>query len=194
MGRRTGRDIAQARRLPHDRAAGAGLASFARLGVDGLPRLVPSELATLASFVLNRSGRDFSDAERDLLDVAGTWLSALYRNMMALDRALRTIEAMRCELADRSIGAAFPDPAMLTAREREVLRWVGAGKSNAQIAAILGTSPRTVQKHLEHVYVKLGVENRLAAVMRAGRDPMRPSAAAVARRGTRSRATRAPRR
>lgn len=35
-----------------------------------------------------------------------------------------------------------------------------------QVAAILGASVRTVQKHLEHAYVKLGVENRTAAVMR----------------------------
>lgn len=55
----------------------------------------------------------------------------------------------------------------LTPREREVLGWVAAGKSDRQIATIVGTSPRTVQKHLEHIYVKLGVENRTAAVMRA---------------------------
>lgn len=57
----------------------------------------------------------------------------------------------------------------LTPREREVLRWVAVGKSDAQIAAILGCSVRTVQKHLEHVYIKLGVENRTAAAMCAYR-------------------------
>jgi DNA-binding CsgD family transcriptional regulator len=124
----------------------------------------------LVSSVLNRAGHDFTDAERDVLDVARTWLSAMYRNAIALDRAMRTIETLRRELADRSTGDLPPEPTLLTAREREVLRWVGAGKSNVQIATILGTSPRTVQKHLEHVYVKLGVENRLAAVLRVGRD------------------------
>ena len=54
----------------------------------------------------------------------------------------------------------------LTRREAEVLRWVAAGKSDAQIGAILGISARTVQKHLEHAYQKLGVENRTAAVNR----------------------------
>lgn len=55
----------------------------------------------------------------------------------------------------------------LTAREREILRWLAAGKSNAEIAAILAIRPRTVHKHLEHVFRKLGVENRTAAALRA---------------------------
>jgi DNA-binding NarL/FixJ family response regulator len=51
----------------------------------------------------------------------------------------------------------------LTGREMEVLRWVACGKTNRDIGDILGLSPRTVNKHLEHVYVKLGVETRTAA-------------------------------
>ena len=58
------------------------------------------------------------------------------------------------------------DETPLTRREREILDWVAAGKTDRQIAAITGASPRTVQKHLEHVYVKLGVENRTAAALR----------------------------
>ena len=54
----------------------------------------------------------------------------------------------------------------LTARQREVLGWVAAGKTNRDIAAILGARPRTIEKHLERIYEKLGVENRTAAVMR----------------------------
>jgi DNA-binding CsgD family transcriptional regulator len=51
----------------------------------------------------------------------------------------------------------------LTRREAEVLAWVAEGKTNAEIGRIFGTSPRTVAKHLEHVYQKLGVETRTAA-------------------------------
>jgi DNA-binding CsgD family transcriptional regulator len=51
----------------------------------------------------------------------------------------------------------------LTQREVEVLLWVAKGKTNRDIADILGMSPRTVNKHLEHIYVKLGVETRTAA-------------------------------
>src|SRR5262252_74562 len=51
----------------------------------------------------------------------------------------------------------------LTLREREVLFWLGQGKSNAEIGAILHISSSTVGKHLERIYPKLGVENRTAA-------------------------------
>ena len=51
----------------------------------------------------------------------------------------------------------------LTLREAEVLYWVVKGKTNRDIGDILGTSPATVKKHLEHVFVKLGVETRTAA-------------------------------
>lgn len=57
----------------------------------------------------------------------------------------------------------------LTARESEVLVWVGRGKSNKDIAEILALSPRTVNKHLEQIYAKLGVENRTAAAALAAR-------------------------
>lgn len=55
----------------------------------------------------------------------------------------------------------------LTAREAEVLHWIAAGKTNRDIAEILEMSPRTVNKHLERIYVKLGVETRAAAAAMA---------------------------
>ncbi|WP_418321440.1 response regulator [Piscinibacter sakaiensis] len=58
-----------------------------------------------------------------------------------------------------AVGAAFG----LTAREAEVLYWLAKGKTNRDIGDILGTSPATVKKQLEHVYQKLGVETRTAA-------------------------------
>jgi len=51
----------------------------------------------------------------------------------------------------------------LTMREAEVLYWVSKGKINKDIGEILGASPRTINKHLEHVFEKLGVETRTAA-------------------------------
>jgi DNA-binding response OmpR family regulator/DNA-binding CsgD family transcriptional regulator len=51
----------------------------------------------------------------------------------------------------------------LTPRETEVLSWIAKGKTNRDIADILGMSPRTVNKHLEHIFEKLGVETRTAA-------------------------------
>ena len=95
----------------------------------------------LVSFVLNRTRRDFTDRERALLDLLRPHLARVYQKMSTVGR--------------------------LTAREGEVLRWVAAGKSDAQIGAILRISARTVQKHLQNVYDKLGVESRTAAAMRA---------------------------
>ncbi|MGA8785800.1 MAG: response regulator [Polaromonas sp.] len=57
----------------------------------------------------------------------------------------------------------------LTPRETEVLSWLAKGKTNRDIADILGMSHRTVNKHLEHIFEKLGVETRSAATAIAGR-------------------------
>ncbi|HET7884590.1 MAG TPA: response regulator [Bradyrhizobium sp.] len=62
-----------------------------------------------------------------------------------------------------SLPAEFSSELGLTTREGEVLSWLAKGKTNRDIAQILGLSPRTVDKHLEQIYAKLGVENRTAA-------------------------------
>jgi len=55
----------------------------------------------------------------------------------------------------------------LTDRERDVLAWVARGKTNKEIASLLGVKPGTVRKHLENVYDKLGVHTRTGAVARS---------------------------
>ncbi|NRA21223.1 MAG: response regulator [Oceanospirillaceae bacterium] len=55
----------------------------------------------------------------------------------------------------------------ITARESEVLYWITQGKTNREIAVILQLSPRTVNKHLEQIFPKLGVDNRTAAATMA---------------------------
>lgn len=55
----------------------------------------------------------------------------------------------------------------LTSRESEILGWIAEGKSNREIAALLGISPRTVEKHSESLFAKLGVESRLGAALLA---------------------------
>jgi CheY-like chemotaxis protein/DNA-binding CsgD family transcriptional regulator len=52
----------------------------------------------------------------------------------------------------------------LTSREAEILMWISRGKTNKEVGLILGGSPRTVNKHLEHIFEKLGVVTRAAAV------------------------------
>jgi len=75
-----------------------------------------------------------------------------------------------------AVEAEFPASAagaVLTPREREVLQWAGAGKTNVEIGTILDMSSRTVEKHFEHIFEKLGVETRVAAVMRLLADSPR---------------------
>jgi DNA-binding CsgD family transcriptional regulator len=66
----------------------------------------------------------------------------------------------------------------LTPREAEVLSWVAQGKTNPEIAQILGLARRTIHHHLENIYAKLGVETRTAAAIRA-LEVMRESVAHV---------------
>ncbi len=68
------------------------------------------------------------------------------------------------EVSDAAVVDAMVQSFKLTLREAEVLYWVAKGKTNRDIGDILGSSPATVKKHLERVYVKLGVETRTAAV------------------------------
>ena len=66
-----------------------------------------------------------------------------------------------------SISADDLSTLLLTRKEREVLALVAVGKTNADIAELLGNSARTVQKHLEHIFRKLGVETRTGAAVKA---------------------------
>ena len=143
--------------LPFERFRHTALYSdyYRRIGIDhvvAVPIAVDSR--TLVSFVLNRQRRDFSDREVALLDVVGGLLARQYRRVRA---------------ASRAAAVWLPGPAAmrLTPREREVVRWLAAGKTDRDIADLVGCSRRTVQKHLERSYAKLGVETRTAAVMRA---------------------------
>lgn len=146
---------------------------YMKIGLDhslALPLHVDGDL--LVSFVFNRAKRNFDDRERDLLERLRPQLANLFRASVAL-----------AQMRSSASGAIAPAPRLvedrlgqLTPREREVLGWVTAGKTNAQIGTILGASPRTVAKHLERVYEKLGVESRVAAVMRASTPAPKPPA------------------
>ena len=113
----------------------------------------------LVSFVFNRQDRDFSDRDRDRAEAIRPHLGNLYRMVRALDGA---------SVAWGVPSASPVGPAhLLTEREREVLHWLGSGKTDKDIGEILAISPRTVHKHLQSIYAKLGVETRTAAVVRA---------------------------
>ncbi|HVW93395.1 MAG TPA: DNA-binding response regulator [Devosia sp.] len=105
-------------------------------------------------------------------------LSGATLNLPAGSGALLQLTCLGAIGADEYLFRLAPDEAAggpellrqrfgLTLRESEVLLWIARGKSNRDIAEILGLSPRTVNKHLEQVYAKLGVENRASAAIRA---------------------------
>ncbi len=134
---------------------------YRRIGIDHVVAVpIKVDRNVLVSFVLNRRGRDFSDDDCRLLDHVGPVLSRLYATFEAAER-----HAPLSEVA-HALGA-------LTPREREVHRWLAAGKTDRDIATIIDCSHRTVQKHLQRIYEKLGVETRTAAVMRAFVSPDR---------------------
>src|SRR5690606_20385381 len=118
---------------------------------------------TLVSIVLERRGPAFSRRERERLALLRPHLAFLYR------QACRAPAPSRGASPPQPAGVshAVSDAAPLTQREAQVMHWLAFGKTDADIAALMSISRRTVQKHLEHIYVKLGVETRTAAVMRS---------------------------
>jgi|1185.fasta_scaffold655937_2 DNA-binding NarL/FixJ family response regulator len=62
----------------------------------------------------------------------------------------------------QSVGFALDS---LTTREVEVGHWLSCGKTNREIAVLLRASPRTIDKHVEHIFAKLHVENRTTAAV-----------------------------
>jgi DNA-binding NarL/FixJ family response regulator len=103
---------------------------------------------------------DFADAERDLLEAARPFLIQAYRN------AIRFSELL--DAPGDSDGAPVPELARLqalglTRRQAEVLQLLATGVGERDIAERLGISQRTVQKHLEHCYRRLGVGDRSQA-------------------------------
>jgi DNA-binding response OmpR family regulator len=101
-----------------------------------------------------RAGGTLHPGEGLQLRFMGQTSSDEFLFRLAVDQSTSEPEQLRARFA-------------LTHREAEVLVWIARGKSNRDIGEILGLSPRTVNKHLEQIYVKLGVENRASAAVLA---------------------------
>jgi DNA-binding CsgD family transcriptional regulator len=119
---------------------------------------LPNEGDHILAIVLHRTEREFTGAERDLLNRVRPFLIQAYRNALAYSGA-------RAVSGD-AIGAALQGYG-LTRRESEVMQLVAVGASNRDIAAHLRVSERTVAKHLERSFRKLGVRGRSAAAAAA---------------------------
>ena len=94
---------------------------------------------------------------------AATTLQFSFLGAIGPDEYLIRVSALSNRAEDDVLRQHFP----VTQREAEVLLWIAKGKSNKDIGDILGLSARTVNKHLEQIYVKLGVENRASAAVKA---------------------------
>ena len=110
-----------------------------------------------------------SDAQapaRCLVELGGRRLECSFMSSLGTDELLfRLAEVANTDNDQFILLRAFG----LTSREAEVLLWISRGKANRDIGEILQISPRTVNKHLEQIFVKLGVENRAAAAAAAVR-------------------------
>jgi DNA-binding CsgD family transcriptional regulator len=109
-----------------------------------------------AAFAVNDRKKDFTERDRLVLNL-------LQRHF---DQALRNARqtTIRLTRADKPL-AAYE----LTCREAQIGHWVARGKTNTEIALILGCRPRTIEKHMERVLEKLEVENRVAAAVMLAR-------------------------
>lgn len=117
------------------------------LGVEHELRIwltAPQGTCRVFAFSRTRHAGDFGERDRAMLELLRPFLVAT-----------RERYETRCPLTDR---------------ETEVLRWVARGKTNREIATLLYISPHTVRTHLEHVFEKLGVRTRAAAITAAFAD------------------------
>ena len=106
----------------------------------------------VSSLNFSGRGRDFTERDRQMLNRVAPHFTLAYKNA---EQATAHATALSKPLI------AY----QLTPRESEIAIWLAEGKSNPEIAAILGPSPRTIEKHVEKILAKLGVENRTAAAL-----------------------------
>ena len=106
--------------------------------------------AGVAAVTVSSACRDFSERDRLMLNLL----------QPHINQAQRNAELATARLAARTRPLAAYE---LTPRETEVAGWLAQGKTNPEIAIILEARPRTVEKHVEKILEKIGVENRTAA-------------------------------
>jgi DNA-binding CsgD family transcriptional regulator len=103
---------------------------------------------------LRRDRRWFNEEDRWVMNVLAPHLRQAHANAITFEKATQ-----------HPSGWSVSTECGLTTRESEVGFWVSQGKTNLEIGLILGISGRTVEKHMEHILRKLGIENRAIAAV-----------------------------
>jgi DNA-binding CsgD family transcriptional regulator len=173
--------LVRARLARDEPEAAAQAAAELRAIAAGSGTAATAAAAAYAEGLLAAAGADWQAARpafEDAVDLyagaGGRWEAGHARRNLA--RALRALghdeaaerEARAADEALRALGASAPAPdaaaapAGLTARELEVLRLIARGRSNAEIAAELVLSVRTVERHIANIYDKIGASGRAA--------------------------------
>jgi DNA-binding response OmpR family regulator/DNA-binding CsgD family transcriptional regulator len=153
--------LANARAALRTRAAldAAGGFLLAANEAGGLLWCTPQAEARLAAAIEDFSAQDFKIPEGLAMRLGERQLEfALIGSIGAGEKLYRLSESGGGQ-EENYLREVFA----LSAREAEVLLWIARGKPNKDVSDILGISPRTVNKHLEQVFTKLGVENRASA-------------------------------
>jgi DNA-binding CsgD family transcriptional regulator len=151
---------------------------YAPLGVEyQIAFNLPASPDRVLAIALSRKSSDYSDAERDFANRARPFLIQAYLNAIAFQALRSRGFEPAAPLLERLVAEG------LTPREAQVMRLVALGRSNNHVGAELGISTRTVGKHLEHGFRKLGVADRSTAAGRVWRlagaegDGSRPGSA-----------------
>lgn len=122
---------------------------------------LPARSGLILGVALSRREHDFTETERRLLEIARPHLIQAYNNATRHSRALQARGGGGARPAELPLHLLLA--LGLTIREAEVLRLATTGGSDREIGAILSISHRTVQKHLQRCYAKLGVRDRSQA-------------------------------
>jgi DNA-binding CsgD family transcriptional regulator len=113
---------------------------------------VHSGHGSIGMFSLVRGHEKLSNAERDMKEIKMVWLAQLAYTV----------------LSNQLLAQTLPEASVIpTPREREVLLWAAAGKSNPEIGIILGIDLRTVKFHFENLMRKFNASNRTEATIKA---------------------------
>lgn len=126
--------------------------------------VIPKSSHSVIALALGRRGKDFSERDRLVLELLRPHLMQAHANAAALARMRHEEPAHPAR--DELLSGRSLESLGLTDREAEILLGIARGKTNKEIAASLYLSPLTVKTHLQHVYRKLGVENRTEALAR----------------------------